>query len=785
MGLKNRFLLPILLVFGISYTVVEYNELNSYIENSAKQFHIENHRNFYFLIGVQKDTLKAIAVYLANNSIVKKSFHDNNRNLLIDEFQDLWQKLKSEKLLYELHFFKPPAISFVNFSNASSLEKDVSDVRNDIHWITSSFKDSSHILVCKTFAGVRVTYPIISDDGQILGGLSIGQNIDLLPNLYKNLTGANSFIIYKKELIEEKLGNRYFDNFIEKKNLEGEYILHSPTMDIEKSILNKIDFSKSNQIVVIGDQKYSLSIFPIRDFNQDILGYMSILDSLNPIYEEFYNRIFENLIIIIFIVAIIYLIISRNMNSLLERIKFLTTLSQKFQKKSFDVLDSTSIPQYRDDELGMLTVNMIDMGNSLRDFYLNLQEIIDDKISKIQKSAYIDSLTELRNRKALEDDITLSYPSLIIVLDIDNFSNINNFFGTEVGNGVLKESAYYLLNIAKKEDFKLYRVGSDEFGLIGHCNDFGKIDERTERVLKQISNIKLRNLPKNLEITVDFTVGISRGDFVSIESADVALHKAKERKLQVCVYEHDSTSIQEEQKKNLTLLSTIKDGINKNKFEVFFQPILDKNKTIQKYETLVRLFDGEKHLTPYHFLPYAKQTKFYFDITKIVISKSMDRFRGKDIGFSINISADDITNSDMNLFIEEKLQEFPKPENITFEILESEQIENINEIVKFIDMVRKYGVKIAIDDFGSGYSNFSYLLKIRPDYLKIDGSLIKGIATDITSYNITKLIVEFAKESNFKVVAEFVDSEEVFQKGRELKIDFFQGYYLGKPSMNL
>ena len=184
-------------------------------------------------------------------------------------------------------------------------------------------------------------------------------------------------------------------------------------------------------------------------------------------------------------------------------------------------------------------------------------------------------------------------------------------------------------------------------------------------------------------------------------------------------------------------------------------------------------------------MQYAKNTKYYFDITKVVIEESFKNFRDLDVSFSINLSADDILNHDISQYIEENLSNFPKPSNITFEILESEQIEQFEPILEFIRKVRKYGVKIAIDDFGSCYSNFSYLLQIRPDYLKIDGSIIKKIATDENALLVAKTIVQFAKLSNFKVIAEFVDSEEVFKQGREIGVDMFQGYYLGMPLQNL
>ena len=122
---------------------------------------------------------------------------------------------------------------------------------------------------------------------------------------------------------------------------------------------------------------------------------------------------------------------------------------------------------------------------------------------------------------------------------------------------------------------------------------------------------------------------------------------------------------------------------------------------------------------------------------------------------------------------------------VTFEILENEGIQDYQVIEEFINYFRKYGVKIAIDDFGSGYSNFKIIMSINPDYIKFDGSLIKNIDTDSYSYLIVKNLVKFAKELNIKTIAEFVHSKEVFDTCNYLGVDYFQGFYISKPKKDI
>ena len=152
----------------------------------------------------------------------------------------------------------------------------------------------------------------------------------------------------------------------------------------------------------------------------------------------------------------------------------------------------------------------------------------------------------------------------------------------------------------------------------------------------------------------------------------------------------------------------------------------------------------------------------------------------KDI--SINLSAIDIELESVRKEIFSLLEKYKADTHrVVFELLEDENVKDLSVIQSFIDQVKKYGVKIAIDDFGSGYSNFERLLKYQPDILKIDGSLVKNIVDDAYSLSIIKTIVSFAKEQNLQIVAEYVENEKIYNILNSLGIDFSQGYYFAQP----
>ena len=146
---------------------------------------------------------------------------------------------------------------------------------------------------------------------------------------------------------------------------------------------------------------------------------------------------------------------------------------------------------------------------------------------------------------------------------------------------------------------------------------------------------------------------------------------------------------------------------------------------------------------------------------------------------------EDVLNKATVEFIIDSLKKFKQPERVVFEILESEKIDRYSELKEFIQKVKVYGCKIAIDDFGSGYSNFAHILELNIDYLKIDASLVKCVTTDENSRKITQTIINFAKDLNLKTIAEFVENKESLELLKEMGADYIQGYYIGKPEDKL
>jgi EAL domain-containing protein (putative c-di-GMP-specific phosphodiesterase class I) len=244
-------------------------------------------------------------------------------------------------------------------------------------------------------------------------------------------------------------------------------------------------------------------------------------------------------------------------------------------------------------------------------------------------------------------------------------------------------------------------------------------------------------------------------------------------------------NFENEYKRNLELSETVREGVENSRVVPFFQAIID-NETgkIDKYECLARLIDKEdKILSPALFIPIAKKIKVYSEVTKTIVDKSFEIFEDTDFTFNINLSIEDIVNSEIFYFIINKLKHSNAASRVTFELIESETIKDFNKVERFINEVKRYGASVAIDNFGSGYSNFSYLMRMQVDYIKIDGSLIENIDTDKQSLFVTETIVDFAKKLGVKTIAEYVHSSSVMNVVKNLGIDYSQGFYIDKPSI--
>lgn len=401
------------------------------------------------------------------------------------------------------------------------------------------------------------------------------------------------------------------------------------------------------------------------------------------------------------------------------------------------------------------------------------------------KELFIDKLTNLPNRNRLKKDLNQTDDVLMAFFDIDGFLTLNDLFGEEIGDGILVELSYKLKEHFPANEYSVYKLDVDKFVVVA-VNSGKSVEEFYKYTKSFISKIENQSfLVNENEIDINLTVGVSHANgALAYKYAQRTITYARTKLRKIMIY-NDSFNIHQSFENNIKWLKQLKNGFKENKFQAYFQPIVDtQTKEIYKYEALIRYIDENgNEVGPYNFLNIAKKTKQYPNIIKVILKDALKLIKEKNKKVSINISYADISNKNTTKYIYDFLtaQSIEYTKLLSFEILESEEIVDFEEVSRFISEVKKFECIVGIDDFGAGYSNFHLLSKLKISFIKIDGSLIQNIHNSKDLEIIVRTISNIAKEFNVKTVAEFVANEEIYNKVKELNIDYSQGFYFDKP----
>ncbi len=412
----------------------------------------------------------------------------------------------------------------------------------------------------------------------------------------------------------------------------------------------------------------------------------------------------------------------------------------------------------------------------------NLENLVDEKTKEIKKQYITDELTGLYNRTCLDKELLSNNTKTLILLNIDNFNMLNNSYGFAFTDNILIKVSNILKAFESKK-FILYRLQADVFALLSQeeCLEDSKII--AEKIKHYFNNNSL--LVQNIKINLTFSIAIDYGvNKDLLKTANLTIQELREfDKNKIGIYNEDS-KFEEKQKNNLQNINKIRDYLNNDQVTVFFQAIKDiKKNKITKYEALARIYTEDNEIImPFEFLEPIKLAGLMAQFTKKIIDKAFQTITNKDVIISINITEQDLKENYLIEYLKQKVDEYKIDETqIILEILESISINNDDLILEQLVSLKEMGFKLAIDDFGSENSNFSRLLKLKVDYIKIDGSFIKEIDTNKSSLEIVKSILTFSHNLGYKVIAEYVCNEKIYNIVKDLGIDLAQGYHIGKP----
>jgi len=407
---------------------------------------------------------------------------------------------------------------------------------------------------------------------------------------------------------------------------------------------------------------------------------------------------------------------------------------------------------------------------------------------KLRKSILFDPLTSTYTKVYLQEffDVNKVNQYDAMMIDIDEFKQINEKYGYEAGDMVLELFSKEMLRLLPQEA-RIIRLGGSEFFLLVEKKSTD-LEALAKKLFTYLSEKRYLINNETIALTLSMSAMVIPEETLSIYNIQRCLD---EKLFEIKSRGKNGLGIigniagDKIQYKNLDY---IKETLEEERLTCLYQPIVNtKTKEIVKYEALVRLIDKEepqKLIPPVYFLDMIRGTTQYIKMSKLVLKEVFHTLhKDPKIQISINMDLHDLYNADMMKLITKQLYRHRALANrLTFEILESHEVKNYDEVALIFQQLKAFGSKIAIDDFGSGYASYAYMIKLDIDILKIDGSLIEEL---VPSPERTKIMLssikELAEKYQYELVAEFVSSKEIYDMVSELGITYAQGYYLGEP----
>ncbi len=421
-----------------------------------------------------------------------------------------------------------------------------------------------------------------------------------------------------------------------------------------------------------------------------------------------------------------------------------------------------------------------------------------------------DPLTELLNRRAFEQSLeqallsakSLQLQHILCYLDLDRFKVVNDTCGHIAGDELLKQVSN-LFQISLRKTDTLARLGGDEFGILLYSCPLDRAVEIADTLRERVSQFTFSWRNQTFSIGVSIGIAAINASFENIDmalsAADSACYTAKNKgRNQVHIYNNSESELAQRLSETQWGL-IIPQALLNDHFRLCYQkivPIENSNIKQEHYEVLLRLEDKSGNIIlPMEFLPAAERYNLMPQIDRWVIATLFAHLEQQYQTvwescpietlpnlYAVNLSGASINDAQFFAFLQ---QQFARtnipPEIICFEITETIAITNLKKAAELINKLKLIGCRFALDDFGSGMSSFAYLKALPVDYVKIDGAFIQEITENAIALEMVESIKRIAAVMGIQTIAEFVETEEIYQKLQSLGVDYVQGYAIAKP----
>ncbi len=425
----------------------------------------------------------------------------------------------------------------------------------------------------------------------------------------------------------------------------------------------------------------------------------------------------------------------------------------------------------------------------------DLEQKIQTQASLLMATYRKDKRTGLPNREVLRERLSaMGSDEHLITLKLTNFSRINEKYGYLVGDRLLQDLSDNFLQYIETMltgRSQLYAIGVAEWACIFRSEyDSEYIHKKFSQFVDRLENYNFEpyGLPEVDYLSVSLCAGfVSRRDFPHLDKDELLLRSIEARRFAHNQNRHfycasklrERDDIRQEQ---LGWLSCVSRAVLDDNVQVYAQPLFEaKTHALSSYECLVRIEDDGEIILPGRFLPIIEGTHLYSRLSRQMITRTFELMRSRDECFSINLAPQDFMSDRTLNHLEDAIRLMGDPSRVGLEVLETEQIKDYGHMIEVCNHFRSLGVSIIVDDFGCGYSNIDEIVKLEPQVIKLDGSLIRNIDTDIKQRKIAQQLVKLCQVLEAKTVAEFVHNEEVCRISEDMGIDYLQGFHLGAP----
>lgn len=409
-----------------------------------------------------------------------------------------------------------------------------------------------------------------------------------------------------------------------------------------------------------------------------------------------------------------------------------------------------------------------------------VRDITSEKATReaMQHLAYHDSLTGLPNRVAFTEQVESLLQKLdhhscffaVMFIDLDHFKNVNDTLGHRVGDTLLEMMAIRLRDCIV-DDAMVFRIGGDEFTVVvPNVTEFSQIDEIARKLMGTLKTpLQVKDDVFYITMSIGIAVAPLNGTDTDLlmRAADTAMYKAKESGKNAYLFYDESMNVKLAHR--LAIETALHKAIDEQTLTVHFQPKVDVRKgTVIGAEALVRWFDadGITVLEPGEFIGLAEQSGLIIPLGEMVLQAACREAATwpstpNSTTLSVNVSAYQLKSDSFVDYLRQVLQETGlNPRSLELEITESSIMQDVEASVNVLNRLKELGVSIAIDDFGTGYSSLSYLSRLPIDRLKIDQSFVRDIGIHIEGEQITKAIIELARNLRLSVIGEGVERLE-------------------------